>query len=149
MDLAKQAKIVDSIHDTLHDFVGQRLKVRANMGRSKIVESEGVLMQVHPQLFILEVDRKRGRTSRQSYQYVDVLTGMVELSQNGEPLFEPFVPESADGAPAADLMDEQEEEKVLSYRLRAGSGKPTGVASAAPVFAFPALFLLSCSEVSV
>ena len=44
-------------------------------------------MQVHPQLFILEVDRKRGRTSRQSYQYVDVLTGMVELSQNGEPLF--------------------------------------------------------------
>ena len=81
MDLAKQAKIVDSIHDTLHDFVGQRLKVRANMGRSKIVESEGVLMQVHPQLFILEVDRKRGRTSRQSYQYVDVLTGIVELSQ--------------------------------------------------------------------
>ena len=86
MDLAKQAQIVDSIHDTLHDFVGQRLKVRANMGRSKIVESEGVLTQVHPQLFIMEVDRKRGRTARQSYQYVDVLTGMVELSQNGEPL---------------------------------------------------------------
>ena len=85
MDLAKQAKIVDGIHDTLNDFVGQRLKVRANMGRSKIVESEGVLTQVHPQLFIMEVDRKRGRTARQSYQYVDVLTGMVELSQNGEP----------------------------------------------------------------
>ena len=114
MDLAKQAQIINTIHDTLSDFVGQKLRVRANMGRSKIVESEGVLMQVHPQLFILEVDRKRGRTSRQSYQYVDVLTGMVELSQNGEPLFEPFVPESADGAPAADLMDEQEEEKVLS-----------------------------------
>lgn len=90
MDLAKQAKIVDSIHDTLNDFVGQRLKVRANMGRSKIVESEGVLTQVHPQLFIMEVDRKRGRTARQSYQYVDVLTGMVELSQNGKPLFAPL-----------------------------------------------------------
>mgnify|MGYP000538491416 CR=1 FL=1 len=48
-------------------------------------------MQVHPQLFILEVDRKRGRTSRQPTTYVDVLTGMVELSQNGEPLFAPFV----------------------------------------------------------
>ena len=79
MDLAKQAKIVDGIHDTLNDFVGQRLKVRANMGRSKIVESEGTLMQVHPQLFIMEVDRKRGRTARQSYQYVDVLTGMVDF----------------------------------------------------------------------
>ena len=46
MDLAKQAGIVDSIHDTLHDLVGQRLKVRANMGRSKIVESQGWLAHV-------------------------------------------------------------------------------------------------------
>ena len=94
MDLAQQAGIVDSIHDTLNDFVGQRLKVRANMGRSKIVESEGTLTQVHPRLFIMEVDRKRGRTARQSYQYVDVLTGTVELSQNGEPIFEPFIIEA-------------------------------------------------------
>ncbi len=69
MDLAQQAKIVDSIHDTLSDYVGQRLRVRANMGRSKIIESEGVLTQVHPRLFIMEMDRKRGRTARQSYQY--------------------------------------------------------------------------------
>ena len=94
MDLAQQAGIVDSIHDTLNDFVGQRLKVRANMGRSKIIESEGTLTQVHPRLFIMEVDRKRGRTARQSYQYVDVLTGTVELSQNGEPIFEPFIIET-------------------------------------------------------
>ena len=96
MDLEKQAKIVDNIHDTLDEFIGQRLSVRANMGRSKIVESEGVLIQVHPQLFIMEVDRKRGRTARQSYQYVDVLTGTVELSQNGEALFEPFIEEEDD-----------------------------------------------------
>ena len=93
MDLEKQAQIVDSIHDTLSEFVGQKLRVRANMGRSKIVESEGVLIQVHPQLFILEVRRKRGAKARQSYQYVDVLTGTVELSQNGDPLFGTFVEE--------------------------------------------------------
>lgn len=93
MDLEKQAQIVDSIHDTLSEFVGQKLLVRANMGRSKIVESEGVLIQVHPQLFILEVQRKRGAKARQSYQYVDVLTGTVELSQNGDPLFGTFVEE--------------------------------------------------------
>lgn len=116
MDLEKQSKIIDSIHDTLNDFVGQRLKVRANMGRSKIVESEGVLTQVHPQLFVMEVDRKRGRTARQSYQYVDVLTGTVELSQNGEPLFEPF---DLDGSSDSDSEESSEaetkvEEKVLS-----------------------------------
>lgn len=112
MDLAQQAGIVNSIHDTLHDFIGQRLKVRANMGRSKIIESEGVLTQVHPRLFIMELDRKRGRTARQSYQYADVLTGMVELSQNGEPIFEPFIiePETIETeAPAEKAI----EEKVL------------------------------------
>lgn len=96
MDIEQQAKIIDTIHDTLAEHVGERLRVRANMGRSKIVESEGTLTQVHPQLFILEVDRKRGRTSRQSYQYVDVLTGMVELSQGGSPLFDSFFEDEDD-----------------------------------------------------
>ena len=110
MDLEQQANLVNTIHDTLSNYVDQRLKVRANMGRSKIVESEGVLTQVHPRLFVMEVDRKRGRTARQSYQYVDVLTGMVELSQNGEPLFEPFVPEGDEPGVESPLM----EERVLS-----------------------------------
>ncbi|MDO4503048.1 MAG: Veg family protein [Coriobacteriia bacterium] len=96
MDIEQQAKIIDTIHDTLQEHVGERLKVRANMGRSKIVESEGTLTQVHPQLFIMEVDRKRGRTARQSYQYVDVLTGMVELSQDGTPLFDSFFDEEGE-----------------------------------------------------
>ena len=91
MDLAEQAKIIDSIREKLDGYRDQKLHVRANMGRSKIVESDGTLTQVHPRLFIMEMDRKRGRTARQSYQYVDVLTGTVELSQDGEPLFEPFI----------------------------------------------------------
>lgn len=99
MDLAQQAKIVESIHDTLEGYVGQRLRVKANMGRSKIIESEGVLTQVHPRLFIMEIDRKRGRTARQSYQYVDVLTGTVELSQDDEPIFAPFIIETEEELP--------------------------------------------------
>ena len=87
MDLAKQAKIVDGIHDTLNDFVGQRIESARQHGPFEDRRKRRQLTQVHPQLFIMEVDRKRGRTARQSYQYVDVLTGMVELSQNGEPLF--------------------------------------------------------------
>ena len=115
MDLAQQAKLIDTIHDTLNDFVGQRLRVKANMGRSKIVESEGVLTQVHPRLFIMEIDRKRGRTARQSYQYVDVLTGTGELSQNGEPLFEPFVIEIDSDLPPlpSDSMVESMSEQIL------------------------------------
>jgi len=117
MDLAQQAKIIDFIHDRLNDYIGQKLHVRANMGRSKIMESDGVLTQVHPRLFIMEMNRKRGRTARQSYQYVDVLTGTVELSQNGEPLFDPFVIEPEPELPPISvdsLSDVLAEERLLA-----------------------------------
>ena len=69
---------------------GKRLKVKANMGRSRIVERSGTLVHAHPSLFVVEVEERRGRTSRQSYQYVDVLTGTVELydTETGARLFD-------------------------------------------------------------
>ena len=117
MDLVKQAGIVDSIHDTLNDFVGSRIKVRANMGRSKIVENEGILTQVHPRLFIMEVERKRGAKARPSFQFADVLTGMVELSQNGKPIFGEFIEaDDPDPEPLPENVKlfHDDEERVLS-----------------------------------
>lgn len=81
---------VDEIRDRMVTLEGTRLKVRANMGRSRIVERTGTLVHAHPSLFVVEVEERRGRTSRQSYQYVDVLTGTVELYDvgSGERLFD-------------------------------------------------------------
>lgn len=87
--ISKQVATVNNIHETLAGLVGQRLRVRANMGRSKIIEREGVLDQAHNSLFVVITDEKRGRKARQSYQYVDVLTGTVELTdpETEQPLF--------------------------------------------------------------
>lgn len=81
---------VDEIREELGRLEGKRLKVKANMGRSRIVERAGTLEHAHPSLFVVEVEERRGRTSRQSYQYVDVLTGTVELydTETGERLFD-------------------------------------------------------------
>lgn len=81
---------VDTIRDELAAMAGTRIKVRANMGRSRIVERAGTLIAVHPQLFVVEVDERRGRKARQSYQYVDVLTGTVEIydTDTGERLLD-------------------------------------------------------------
>ena len=70
---------VDDIHEKLTDMVGDRVKVKANKS-------------VHPAVFIVEVDERRGRKSRQSYQYIDVLTGQVELfdPESGEHIFTPL-----------------------------------------------------------
>lgn len=107
MELEKQIQIIDAIRTHLDGLVGQRLSVRANMGRSKIIESEGVLVQIHPQLFIMEVEHRRGRKARQSYQYVDILTGTVELSQDGESLFAALISELAQDP-------EEQKEPILS-----------------------------------
>ena len=95
--VTKQVEYVKNIHETLVAYTGKRLRVRANMGRSKIIERDGVLMQAHNSLFIVEVEEKRGRKARQSYQYVDILTGMVELTdpENGEIMFPPLQIEPA------------------------------------------------------
>ncbi len=84
---------IDEIHDLLFGIQGQKIRVRANLGRSRVIECMGTLIQAHPSLFVVEVAGRRGRVSRQSYQYVDVLTGAVELfdPDTGESLLGSFV----------------------------------------------------------
>ena len=85
---------VDEIRESLLALQGQRIRVRANMGRSRIVERSGTVLGAHPSLFVVEVEERRGRRARQSFQYVDVLTGTVELYdvETGERFLD-FTPE--------------------------------------------------------
>lgn len=107
------ANRIDIIRDELTALQGERLKVHANMGRSRIVERTGTLVMAHPSLFVVEVEERRGRTSRQSYQYVDVLTGTVELydTDSGERILD-FSPTDEQGsgeyASAADEFDDED-----------------------------------------
>lgn len=89
MDTMNQVQVVGRIRADLESMMGERMKLKANMGRSKILEREGVLEQTHPALFVLTIDEKRGRTARVSYSYVDILTGTVELTDcdTGECIF--------------------------------------------------------------
>ena len=83
---------VAEIQEKLSGMVGDRVKVKANMGRTRVIERLGIIKNVHPAVFIIEVDERRGRKSRQSYQYVDGLTGTVELfdPETGEHIFTPL-----------------------------------------------------------
>lgn len=80
MAISPQPDVVDKIKTDLEALVGSKLKLRANMGRCKIIEREGVLEETHPNLFVVNVHEKRGRRRRISYSYADVLTKTVELS---------------------------------------------------------------------
>jgi uncharacterized protein Veg len=56
------------------------MKIKANLGRCKIIERFGILEETHPNLFVVKVEEKRNRTRRVSYSYADILTKTVELS---------------------------------------------------------------------
>jgi len=88
LDLGGQVEVVGRIRSDLEGLTGTKMRLKANMGRSKIIEREGILEQTHPSLFVVKVEEKRERTARVSYSYVDVLTGTVELSHpdSGESL---------------------------------------------------------------
>ena len=84
----QQTEVVSKIKTDLKEHIGIRMKIRANMGRCKIIERMGTLEETHPNLFVLKVEEKRERSRRVSYSYADVLTKTVELTHldNGENL---------------------------------------------------------------
>lgn len=59
--------------------MGQRVKLRANRGRKKVIEAEGVLEKTYPKVFVVKLDQESA-VRRMSYSYVDVLTETVELT---------------------------------------------------------------------
>ena len=81
---------IDAIREEIASLTGSKVFVKANLGRSRIIERTGQLIESHPSLFVVEVEEGRGRKARQSYQYVDVLTNTVELKdpETGESLLE-------------------------------------------------------------
>ncbi|MDI6892682.1 MAG: Veg family protein [Actinomycetota bacterium] len=83
-----QTEVVDRIKSDLETLVGSKMRLRANLGRCKIVEREGILEETHPNLFVVKVDEEKERPRRVSYSYADVLTRTVELThpQSGENL---------------------------------------------------------------
>ena len=71
-------RAISDIKSDLESFVGSRIRLKANRGRNRIIEKEGVLESIYPHIFIIKlIERKIVR--RVSYTYADVLTETVEL----------------------------------------------------------------------
>lgn len=72
-------KVLSEIKQDLESFVGNRIRLKANRGRNKVIERVGILEQTYPNIFIVKLDEKRAER-RVSYSYTDVLTETVELT---------------------------------------------------------------------
>ncbi|NPV80019.1 MAG: Veg protein [Firmicutes bacterium] len=72
--------VINEIKRNVDTFIGKKVRLKANQGRKKIVELEGVLESTYPKVFVIRLNEKPGITKRVSYTYADLLTESVELS---------------------------------------------------------------------
>lgn len=70
------------VKQEINNYVGSKVRIRANKGRKKIVIKEGVIQSTYPSIFVVKLDdTKKEKASRVvSYSYTDVLTHTVELT---------------------------------------------------------------------
>lgn len=70
------------VKQEISNYVGSKVRIRANKGRKKIVTKEGVIESTYPSIFVVKLnDEKTEKPSRVvSYSYTDVLTHNVELT---------------------------------------------------------------------
>lgn len=61
-------------------FVGRRVKLKANRGRRKTFEKEGILEKTYPNIFVVKIEDEHSTSRRVSYSYSDILTQTVELT---------------------------------------------------------------------
>jgi len=71
--------VLGEIRQKLECRVGEQIKLKANKGRRKTFEKEGVLESTYPSIFVIRVDESN-YYQRFTFSYADVLTETVELS---------------------------------------------------------------------
>ena len=70
-------KTLANIRRDIENHVGEKVTLKANGGRKKILVNDGAIERVHPSIFVVRLDNDNQRTV--TYSYSDVLTKTVSL----------------------------------------------------------------------
>jgi uncharacterized protein Veg len=81
--LTRGQDVLSDIRRRVEALVGQRVLVKANRGRRKVVEREGTVERTYASHFVILLDEDK-QYRRVSYSYADLLTALVELSLCGQ-----------------------------------------------------------------
>lgn len=73
------ANTISEIKKTIESNVGKPVRLKANRGRRKTFEKEGILEKVYSDIFTIKVKESQDFVRRLAYSYTDLLTETVEL----------------------------------------------------------------------
>ena len=74
--MAIEKRNVNELREKIKECVGQKVVLRGSLGRNKVLNIEGTLVNAYHDYFLIKSDGP----NKQSNTYVDVLTNAVELS---------------------------------------------------------------------
>lgn len=74
------SKTLASIKMDIERHIGEKVTLKANGGRKKVLVNNGVLEGVYPSIFVVRLENDTQRTV--TYSYSDVLTKTVQLYFN-------------------------------------------------------------------
>ena len=73
----ERIKTISLIRRDIEKHLGDKVTLRANGGRKKILVNDGVIESVYPSIFVIRLENDTQRTV--TYSYSDVLTKTVQL----------------------------------------------------------------------
>jgi len=71
---------LDQIRKNITGYIGQKVTLKADKGRKKVMVKEGVLENTYPSIFVVKIEGEFDADRRICYSYSDVLTSTVELT---------------------------------------------------------------------
>ena len=77
----EKPNVLASIKTEIENHVGERVTLKANGGRRKVLVNNGVIEKTYPSIFVIRLDNDTQRTV--TYSYSDVLTKTVQIVFGG------------------------------------------------------------------
>jgi len=69
--------VLATIKKDIEKHVGERVTLKANGGRRKVLVNNGIIEKTYPSIFVIRLDNDIQRTV--TYSYSDVLTKTVQI----------------------------------------------------------------------
>lgn len=73
----EKPNVLASIKTEIEKHVGERVTLKANGGRRKVLVNNGIIEKTYPSIFVIRLDSDTQRTV--TYSYSDVLTKTVQI----------------------------------------------------------------------
>ena len=73
----EKKNVIDSIKRNIEEHLGEKVTLKANSGRKRVVVNNGVIEKTYPSIFVVRLDSETQR--KVTYSYSDVLTKTVQL----------------------------------------------------------------------